>query len=145
MSTIYDVARIAGVSPKTVSRVLNGDAPVKEATVKIVNKAIAELRYVPSSAARSIRSRKSGLIRLVTGASSTNSGADGPSGLPDLFIVQGIQTAIEASGKTLLISDTGGRSERVAELCCTNWSEAGLPLTPNGFSLQPLFGECQEL
>ena len=33
MATIYDVARIAGVSPKTVSRVLNADAPVGKATL----------------------------------------------------------------------------------------------------------------
>ena len=32
MSTIYDVARRAGVSPKTVSRVLNSDGPVGEKT-----------------------------------------------------------------------------------------------------------------
>lgn len=119
MSTIYDVARAAGVSPKTVSRVLNGDAPVKEATLKAVKKAIAELGYVPSSAARAMRSNKSGLIGLITGAISTNAGSNKPTGLPDLFIVQGIQKAIEASGKTLLISDTGGRPERVAELMRT--------------------------
>ncbi len=119
MSTIYDVARVAGVSPKTVSRVLNGDAPVKEATVKAVKKAIAELGYVPSSAARAMRSNKSGLIGLVTGAISTNSGQTGATGLPDLFIVQGIQKAIEASGKTLLIADTGGRPERVSDLMRT--------------------------
>lgn len=119
MSTIYDVARVAGVSPKTVSRVLNGDAPVREATIKAVKKAISELGYVPSSAARAMRSNKSGLIGLVTGAISTNAGLVNPTGLPDLFIVQGIQKAIEASGKTLLISDTGGRPERVAELMHT--------------------------
>jgi hypothetical protein len=38
MATIYDVARIAGVSPKTVSRVLNGDAPVGKATREAVMK-----------------------------------------------------------------------------------------------------------
>ena len=119
MSTIYDVARVAGVSPKTVSRVLNGDAPVKEATVKSVKKAIAELGYVPSSAARAMRSNKSGLIGLVTGAISTSAGSNSPTGLPDLFIVQGIQKALEASGKTLLIADTGGRAERVSELMRT--------------------------
>ena len=40
MATIYDVAKSAGVSPKTVSRVLNGDAPVNAKTREAVTKAI---------------------------------------------------------------------------------------------------------
>lgn len=119
MVTIYDVAKAAGVSPKTVSRVLNGEQPVKASTVIAVKKVIAELGYVPSSAARAMRSNKSGLIGLVTGAISTNAGAVDMMGLPDLFIVQGIQRASEASGKTLLIADTGGRAEKVADLMRT--------------------------
>ena len=119
MSTIYDVAKEAGVSPKTVSRVLNGDAPVRAETVKVVKAAIEKLGYVPSSAARTMRSNRSGLIGLVTGAISMKTGEIDTSGLPDLFIVQGIQKAIEASGKTLLIADTGGRSDRVPELMRT--------------------------
>ena len=60
MATIYDVARAAGVSPKTVSRVLNGDGPVGRKTRKLVEAAITELGYVPSSAARAMRSNRSG-------------------------------------------------------------------------------------
>ncbi len=118
-STIYDVARIAGVSPKTVSRVINGDAPVKPDTVTSVRNAIAQLGYVPSSAARTMRSNKSGLIGLITGAISVNTRRTDTTGLPDLFIVQGIQKAIESSGKTLLIADTGGRTERIPQLMRT--------------------------
>ena len=40
MATIYDVAKAAGVSPKTVSRVLNGDAPVNARTRDAVNAAM---------------------------------------------------------------------------------------------------------
>ena len=119
MATIYDVAKAAGVSPKTVSRVLNKDAPVKEDTVKKVQRAIARLGYVPSSAARTMRSNKSGLIGLITGAISMRAEELSTSGLPDLFIVQGIQKAIESSGKTLLIADTGGKMERVPGLIRT--------------------------
>ena len=119
MATIYDVARIAGVSPKTVSRVLNGDAPVKKHTRDAINAAIADLGYVPSSAARSMRSNKSGLIGLITGAISTKPEPLEPQGLPDLFIVQGIQRVIGATGKTLMIADTGGRFDRVAPLINT--------------------------
>lgn len=119
MATIYDVAKSANVSPKTVSRVLNADAPVGEKTRAAVQKAIAELGYVPSSAARTMRSNRSGLIGLVTGAISLSPERPALSGLPDLFIVQGVQKAVEASGRTLLISDTGGTSERVPQLIRT--------------------------
>lgn len=66
-----------------------------------------------------MRSNKSGLAGLITEAISTNAGFVKPTGLPDLFIVQGVQKAIDASGKTPLNSDTGGRPERVAELMRT--------------------------
>ena len=119
MITIYDVARAAGVSPKTVSRVLNGDAPVKAETAELVRRVIAELGYAPSSAARAMRSNKSGLIGLITVALSADTSMPENTGLPDLFIVQGVQKAMEASGKTLLIADSGGRADRVADLMRT--------------------------
>lgn len=68
MATIYDVAKAAGVSPKTVSRVMNGDAPVNRATREAVEQAMLALNYVPSSAARTMRSQRSGLIGMITGA-----------------------------------------------------------------------------
>lgn len=119
MATIYDVAKAAGVSPKTVSRVLNGDAPVNARTRDAVNAAMAELDYVPSKAARSMRSRKSGLVGLITGAISMAPGRDEPSGLPDIFIVQGAQRVFAENGKTLMIADTGGDAGRVPELVQT--------------------------
>lgn len=119
MATIYDVAKAAGVSPKTVSRVLNGDGPVGKKTRDAVEKAIEGLGYVPSSAARTMRSNRSGLIGLITGAISLTPSKHDQAGLPDLFIVQGIQKALEAEGKTLLISDTGGRLDRVPQLMRT--------------------------
>ena len=119
MATIYDVARVSGVSPKTVSRVLNGDAPVKKHTKEAVEKAIRKLGYVPSTAARAMRSNKSGLVGLITGAISLSPNRADVSGLPDLFIVQGIQKAMEESGKTLLIADTGGQMDRVPKLIRT--------------------------
>lgn len=116
MTTIYDVASKAGVSPKTVSRVLNSDAPVGRKTRQAVEQAISDLGYVPSNAARMMRSNKSGLIGLITGAISRATEPAEPSGLPDLFIVQGIQSILSTSGKTLMIADTGGSGERVPEL-----------------------------
>lgn len=54
--TIIDVARRAGVSKSTVSRILRGDAQVSESAIKRVEAAVAELNYVPSAAAQSMRS-----------------------------------------------------------------------------------------
>ena len=119
MATIYDVARQAGVSPKTVSRVLNGDAPVNDKTREAVHAAMAQLDYVPSNAARSMRSQKSGLVGMITGAISMSPGPGEPVGLPDIYIVQGVQRILADNGLTLLISDTGGRAERVPELVQT--------------------------
>jgi len=119
MTTIYDVARAANVSPKTVSRVLNGDAPVKHETRDAVEKAIGQLGYVPSSAARTMRSNRSGLVGVVTGAISFAPKHAAEAGMPEIFIVQGIQRRMEAAGKTLLISDTGGHSDRIPHLIRT--------------------------
>lgn len=119
MATIYDVARLAGVSPKTVSRVLNNDAPVKETTRRAVEKAIAKLGYVPSSAARAMRSHRSGLIGVITGAVSHSSEEAEESGLPDMFLVQGAQQVAAETGKTLIIADTGDDVARVPGLLHT--------------------------
>ncbi len=120
MATIYDVAKAAGVSAKTVSRVLNNDAPVGRETRDAVEAAMVSLGYVPSNAARMMRSNKSGLIGVITGAISTAKElTTRPAGLPDLFILQGIQQVVSQSGMTLMIADTDGRSDRVAPLVQT--------------------------
>lgn len=123
MATIYDVARHAGVSAKTVSRVLNNDAPVKPETRAAVNKAIVELGYIPSSAARMMRSHRSGLIGLITGAISQSlpqaAQSSRPRGLSDMLLVQGALQTVSASGKTLMIADTGGDADKVMPLIDT--------------------------
>ncbi len=119
MATIYDVAATAGVSPKTVSRVMNGDGPVSDATRKAVIKAMAKLGYVPSSAARSMRSQRSRLVGLISGAISRAPEVASQAGLPDIHIVQGVQEALAENGLTLLVGDTGEESARVTELFAT--------------------------
>ncbi len=63
--TISDVARKAGVSIATVSRVLNGHTPVAQNTVARVQAAIQELVFVPRSAARGLASRRTQTLGLV--------------------------------------------------------------------------------
>lgn len=55
--TVNDVARAAGVSPMTVSRVINREGNVLPATREKVDQAIALLGYVPNAAARSLAGR----------------------------------------------------------------------------------------
>lgn len=52
--TIADVAQLAGVSPMTVSRVINAEARVRQSTREKVQKAIESLNYAPNRAARSL-------------------------------------------------------------------------------------------
>ena len=119
MATIYDVAKSAGVSPKTVSRVLNGDAPVGKTTREAVERAMLELGYVPSSAARALRSNKSGLIGVISGAISHSSDAPELAGLPEIFIVRGFPSVLEAQGQTMLLGDTRGDRRSVERLMRT--------------------------
>jgi LacI family transcriptional regulator len=63
--TLYDVARHAGVSIATVSRVLHGQGPVRENTRDRVRSAIDELGYVPDGAAQSLARSRKDVIGLV--------------------------------------------------------------------------------
>lgn len=64
-ATIFDVAKLAGVSIKTVSRVTNREPNVRATTKERVDKAIAELKYRPDQSARNLASHRSNLIGLV--------------------------------------------------------------------------------
>lgn len=63
--TLEDVARIAGVSRATVSRVVNGGTLVAAKTTEAVREAINELGYHPNKAARSLVTRRTGVIAVI--------------------------------------------------------------------------------
>jgi LacI family transcriptional regulator len=63
--TLYDVARLAGVSTATVSRVVHGQDRVREDTRIRVQRAIEELGYVPDGAAQSLSRRRKDVIGMV--------------------------------------------------------------------------------
>jgi LacI family transcriptional regulator len=63
--TLYDVARLAGVSTATVSRVLHGQDRVRDSTRARVREVIDQLGYVPDSAAQSLSRRQKSVIGLV--------------------------------------------------------------------------------
>lgn len=65
ISTIRDVAEMAGVSTTTVSHVINKTRFVSADRIKAVTKAIEELKYQPSGLARSLRTKSSGTLGVV--------------------------------------------------------------------------------
>lgn len=64
-ATIYDVAKEAGVSPSTVSHVINNTATISDLTREKVLEAIEALQYRPNNAARSLRKRDTNTIGLI--------------------------------------------------------------------------------
>ncbi|MBO0833701.1 MAG: LacI family DNA-binding transcriptional regulator, partial [Actinobacteria bacterium] len=64
-ATLYDVARLAGVSTATVSRVVHGQDRVRDSTRARVSEVIRQLGYVPDGAAQSLSRRRKHIIGLV--------------------------------------------------------------------------------
>ncbi|MGC3986519.1 MAG: LacI family DNA-binding transcriptional regulator [Pseudorhodoferax sp.] len=105
--TLHDVARLAGVSIKTVSNVINDYPHIRPATRVKVEEAIAELGYTPNLTARSLRSGRTGAIALA---------------LPDLSLAYFAELAAqviheaEAAGAVVLVEQTGADRLRELEL-----------------------------
>lgn len=100
MVTIADVARAAGVSVATVSRVMNGSASVAEPTVRVVQAAIERLNYVPNQQARNLRRHESRNILVL---------------LPNITnpyyasVFSGLNQKAQELGYNLLLCNTDGR------------------------------------
>ena len=65
MPTVNDVAKRAGVSPITVSRVINNSGYISDVTRERVETAIKEIGYVPNTLARGLRSKRTNTLALV--------------------------------------------------------------------------------
>lgn len=100
MVSIKDVARVAGVSDKTVSRVVNKEGNVTLETQERVEQAIAELNYIPNFSARLVRTNRSRTIGVLTDMVSTTPYSGD--------IVRGVQDWARGAARTVLISNTGG-------------------------------------
>jgi DNA-binding LacI/PurR family transcriptional regulator len=106
-ATVRDVAARAGVSPKTVSNVINGVVFVRPETRERVEAAVEELDYVPNLSARGLRNGRTGAIALA---------------FPDLameysaeMLDQFVEVAHE-KGWSIQLEQTGKRPEREREL-----------------------------
>lgn len=97
MSTIKDVARLAGVSISTVSNVLNNTKYVSEDLITKVNQAIGELNYEVNPIAHSMKNKQSKTIGIIA------------ANMCDLFypyIVRAIDEVLSRNGYNLVIFDS---------------------------------------
>lgn len=100
---LVDVAKEAGVSPKTVSNYLNGYPFMSERTTELVRNAIAKLNYVPNRSAQTLRTGKIGIIGLAVHNLQAPYYAE---------LAARITEAGEQRGYTVLIDQTGADLER---------------------------------
>ncbi|WP_077289083.1 MULTISPECIES: LacI family DNA-binding transcriptional regulator [unclassified Thermosipho (in: thermotogales)] len=104
---IKEVAKKAGVSISTVSRVLNNSAPVSEELKKRVKKAIEELGYYPSNIAKGLRKGRTGTIGFI---------------LPDITnpffanIVRGAEDYLRKKGYNLILCNSDQDRKQETEL-----------------------------
>lgn len=109
-ATIDDVAALAGVSIKTVSRVVNREPNVRDKTRLRVEKAIARLNYRPNISARNLASHRSHLIVLVYDDPSI---CETPSSGYVIRMQQGTLQACRAANRELLIHPCNYRDRNV--------------------------------
>jgi LacI family transcriptional regulator len=127
MSTISDVAKRAGVSTMTVSRVINSSGYIAQETQERVEKAIAELGFVPNALARSLRFKQTKTIALV---------------LTDITnpffttLARGVEDAASENGFTVMFTNTDESSDEEAENLNTLLQKQvdGVLLVPAGSS-----------
>ena len=101
--TIYDVARVAGVSTATVSRALNGTGQISAATREAIDAAVQRLGYRPNTIARSLVKRTTETIAVM---------------VPDIAdpfypaLVKAIQSVADEQRYTILLCTSEGDPER---------------------------------
>ncbi|MEV0150710.1 MULTISPECIES: LacI family DNA-binding transcriptional regulator [unclassified Nonomuraea] len=131
-ATLRDVAELAGVSPRTVSNVVNGYAHVKPETREKVERAIAELGYRPNALARNLANGRSGQIAVVVPYLDTPYFAE---------LLQAIIPAAGKGGYNVLIDQTDGDRQHEGELIgrgSRGFLFDGMIISPLGLSQQDL-------
>jgi LacI family transcriptional regulator len=107
MSTLQDVAKRAGVSTMTVSRVVNGSPLVTPETRARVEAALAETGYMPNMLARSLRSKRTDTIALL---------------LPDMTnpffttLAHGVEAAARERGVTMILANSDENEDEEVRL-----------------------------
>ena len=104
--TINDVARIAEVSKKTVSRVINKSPLLSEKTRQRVERVIAEIGYVPNPQARALALRRNFVIAAIH---------DNPNAQFLVNVQQGILEGLEGSDFNLMVKPVDRQSPTIEE------------------------------
>jgi LacI family transcriptional regulator len=131
MAKIQDVAKRAGVSISTVSRVVNGTANVNSEVKARVTSAIQELRYVPSRAARSLRTNYSTIIGLLV------------SDIQNPFfmgLIQGVEDIAQQHGYSLILCNSAENFQKEQQYLEVLYNEhvAGTIIVPTREQQHPL-------
>jgi LacI family transcriptional regulator len=127
--TSRDVARAAGVSQATVSRVLAGSPRVTDATRARVLAALTEVGYVPNAAARTMRTRRTGSIGVVV-ARITNPF------YPELLTA--FSAKLDSVGRRMVLWDSSGPGEQSAAAAAREGVVDGLVFTTAAPESRPL-------
>ncbi|MEO1731328.1 MAG: LacI family DNA-binding transcriptional regulator [Pseudomonadota bacterium] len=140
--TIEDVAKAAGVSRQTVSRVINRRTNVKEAVRERVEAAIAQLGYVPNVAARRMGGARSYLLLAVIERGAGAAGAGARTGrLPlDAMLLAGLDVCAQAGYHILFEQLEPDAGVSLAQL-----NRALTALSPDGVILTPPLEERSDL
>lgn len=125
--TIYSVAKLAGVSIATVSRVLGGTEPFSASAREKVLGAVQELDYVPQHSARSLASRRYGAHAVVTGSLS------GPY-YPEL--IMGYEAAAASHGLTVMLLAADTRRDPIGDLLALRGSVDGVMVAHNSLDAE---------
>ena len=132
-ATRYDVAKLAGVSPTTVSYVINnGPRPVSESTRKKVLWAIEQLEYRPNVIARSLKTKKTNTIGIVVSDILNFTHASIEKSIEDLLLQQNYSL-------TICNSDESPERERIWLELLRDRRMDGIILVPTGDNLSLLF------
>lgn len=124
MVTRREVAQLAGVSPTTVSRIINDNGYVSEEVRIKVLAAIDELGYVPNRVARSLRTQKSKQVACIT------------YGLTNTFyaeVVQGIEEEALENGYTFSVYSSHIDKQQYHQLILGGFYDGLIILTPSEF------------
>ena len=131
MATIQDIARRAGVSTATVSRVISGRGYVSPASREQVLAAADELAYVPNGLARGLKTQRSGLIALLV-----------PEIVNSFYttISRGVEDVANASGLQVILGNTDesvAKERAYVELMISTRVD-GVIIAPAGRTANPL-------
>jgi DNA-binding LacI/PurR family transcriptional regulator len=140
-TTIKDIARRTGVSHSTVSRALRGDPLISMDTTRRIRQAAKEMSYLPSAAARSLKTNRSQMLGVIV------------SSIDDPFfseIVFGIEETAQQAGYRLFIAGSqhdSSREQKIVQammehraegviICSSSFSSSqGAQLLENGFPI----------